>query len=162
MSPAVRSSLVMVMMAIGIPALAEEPKASEPKTSDAAIELMVPSSPAFAILGLSPENVARPATVGEFTASILNGVDANGNLQTGVAIDTSPYLLLRGDQLTIRDYNDNPLKRWLARTQLSLATAKGSSDDDKALLAAVGMHVTLWDEGDPRRLPSWSLTAAWK
>lgn len=141
---------VATILVIMSPAHAQQ----TPNTSDAAIELTVPSSPAFAILGLSPENVARPATLREFAASILNGVDANGNLQTGVAIDTSPYLLIAGDQLTIRAYIDEPLKRWLARTQLSLATAKGASDDDKAFRFAVGVHLTPWDAGDPRLLTS--------
>jgi hypothetical protein len=81
---------------------------------------------------------------------VLNGVDVNGNLQTGLAIDVNPYLLFFGEQLTLSDYRKNYGTRAFARTALSLATVKGSSEDDKSARLAFGARWTIWDEGDPR------------
>jgi hypothetical protein len=117
---------------------------------EANLDLSVPESPAFTVLGLTPQNVVRPTTPGEFAASLLNGVDANGNLQTGIALDTTPYLTLAGNQLTLSEYRRSRMTRLLSRTQISLATAKGSSEQDKAIRLGLGFHLTPWDRGDPR------------
>jgi hypothetical protein len=77
-------------------------------------------------------------------------VDTNGNFQSGLAMDFVPYLLLAGDELTLRKYQRQPIARLLARTQFSFATTKGASEDDKSLRLALGLHMTLFDKGDPR------------
>lgn len=120
-----------------------------------ALDLAVPSSPAFTVLGLSPDRVARPTSPRELATDLLNGVDDQGNLQTGLAIDFVPYLLIAGDELTLAQYRQNDfgpigLRRLAARSQLSLATTKGTSDDDKSVRLAAGLHVTPWDTGDAR------------
>ena len=40
--------------------------------------------------------------------------------------------------------------RLLSRTQTSFATTKGTGDDDKSIRLALGLHMTVWDKGDPR------------
>jgi len=80
----------------------------------------------------------------------LNGVDTNGNFQSGLALDFVPYLLLAGDDLTLKKYQTQAVARFLARTQFSFGTTKGASEDDKSLRLALGLHMTLWDRGDPR------------
>ena len=117
---------------------------------EATIDLSVPQSPAFTVLGVTPENVIHPATPREFAASLLNGVDPNGNFQTGLALETAPYLLVFGDSITIREYQENRLTQIAARTQFSLATTKGTSDDDKSARLALGLRLTPYDLGDPR------------
>lgn len=125
----------------------------EPTIDKATLDLTVPESPAFTVLGLTPENVVRPANPRELAMELLNGVDRNGNLQSGVAIDTAPYLLAKSRTLTLRDYQADRVKHVLARTQLSFATAKGTDSEDEAIRAGVGLRVTPWDEGDPRLDP---------
>jgi len=120
------------------------------KVREANIDLSVPTSPAFTVLGVTPNNVIRPASPREFGVAILNGADPNGNFQTGLALEFSPYLLGWGNDLTLKEYQGNPLKRFLARTQVSLATTKGTNDDDKSTRIALGFSLTPWDEGDPR------------
>lgn len=113
-------------------------------------DLAVPESPAFTILGLTPQTVIRPATPKEFVSSLLNGVDEHGNLQSGLALDAVPFLIFGGDGISLYDYNHSYLTRLLSRTQTSLATTKGTGDKDKSVRLALGFHMTLWDRGDPR------------
>lgn len=117
-------------------------------SNDVRKDFLVPTSPAFSVLGISPEEVVRPESPREFGMAILNGTDVKGNLHQGIAIDFVPYELLGGANLV--DYRMNLLDRILSRTQLSLATSKGSSEADKSLRAAVGLRMTLMDWGDPR------------
>jgi hypothetical protein len=114
------------------------------------VDLAVPESPAFTILGVTPQTVVRPASPKEFATSFLNGVDDHGNFQSGLALDAVPYLIFAGDGITLYDYNRNYLTRLLSRTQLSLATTKGTGANDKSTRLGLGLHMTLWDKGDPR------------
>ncbi len=118
------------------------------------IDLSIPESPAFTVLGLTPQTVTRPTSPRDFATSLLNGVDDKGNFQTGIAFDAVPYMIFAGPRLTLMDYNKGGasgyLTRLLARTQVSFATTKGASDDDKANRLALGLHMTLFDKGDPR------------
>lgn len=123
--------------------------------NDAELDLSIPESPAFAVLGLSPESVVRPATPRQLAASLLNGIDANGNFQTGMALDTVPFLIIKGDGLTIQEYRKNPdsfsWTRFASRSQLSFATTKGTNADDPAVRAAIGVSLVPFDLGDPRQ-----------
>jgi hypothetical protein len=114
------------------------------------IDLSVPESPAFTVLGVTPNQIVRPATPRDLGTSLLNGLDKNGNFQSGIAIDTAPFMLFNGRNVTLQDYNDYYLTRLLSRTQLSLATTKASSKDDTATRLALGFNLTLWDKGDAR------------
>ncbi|WP_417316891.1 hypothetical protein [Emcibacter sp.] len=113
-------------------------------------DFLVPNSPAFAIMGLSPEEVITPTTPQELATALLNGIDANGNFQSGVAMDFSPYLMLVGRDLTLYDYRHNRAARILSRTQLSFAITKGAEEADKSSRLALGMRVAILDSADPR------------
>ncbi len=114
------------------------------------LDLEVPDSPAFAILGLSPESVVRPASPRDLATTALNGVDRRGNLQSGIAVDFAPLFLFSGKTLTYEDYKKSYGTRLYGRTQISLATAKGAGEGDRSLRLALGLRATLWDDGDPR------------
>ncbi|HEU4796350.1 MAG TPA: hypothetical protein VFT02_12010 [Pyrinomonadaceae bacterium] len=114
------------------------------------VDLSVPESPAFTVLGVTPETVTRPTTPREFATSFLNGVDQQGNFQTGLAMDFVPYLTFFGGQTSLSSYSKSRVERFLARTQVSFATTKGASDDDKSSRLALGLRLTLFDKGDPR------------
>ena len=70
------------------------------------LDLAVPDSPAFAILGLSPEKIARPGVPRELATTLLNGVDRRGNLQSGIAMDFAPLFLFAGNGLTYQEYQE--------------------------------------------------------
>jgi len=127
------------------------PGASNNVTADTTnVDLSVPESPAFTVLGLTPSTVVRPASPRAFASSFLSGLDQNGNFQSGLAIDTAPFMLFNGENITIRDYNEQYLTRLLSRTQFSFATSKGASSEDTSTRLAMGLNLTLWDRGDPR------------
>lgn len=113
-------------------------------------DFLVPSSPAFAMLGISPEEIVTPTTPKEFATSVLNGLDVNGNLQSGIALDFSPYLVFGGSQMTLDTYRKNNYKKWLSRIQVSFAITKGSDDEDQAKRMAIGVRIPLVDKADPR------------
>ena len=108
------------------------------------------AAPAFVALGVTPETVSHPTTPREFAASLLNGVDRKGTLQTGFALEAAPYQVFFGPQTTLANYQQSFLTRLLYNTNLSLATTKASTNDDKAQRVAFGMEFTLFDKGDPR------------
>lgn len=114
------------------------------------LDLSTPESPAFTVLGLTPQTIVRPTSPREFATSLINGLDKNGNFQSGLAIDTAPYLLFNGQNVTLDRYNKERLTRFLTRTQFSFAAAKGSSDDDPTTKLSLGLNFTLLDDGDPR------------
>jgi hypothetical protein len=114
------------------------------------LDLSTPESPAFTVLGLNPQTIVRPASPREFATSLINGLDKNGNFQSGLAIDTAPYLLFNGQHVTLEDYNKDRLTRFLTRTQFSFAAAKGESKDDPTTKLSLGLNLTLYDAGDPR------------
>lgn len=122
-----------------------------------ALDLSVPESPAFVALGITPDKVTRPTSPRQLGAALLNGVDDQGNLQTGIAIDFVPYLALGpGDRLTLAEYRQNDfldaisVRRLASRFAISAATSKGTDSDDKSVRLAVGFRLTPWDEGDAR------------
>ena len=114
------------------------------------IDLSLPESPAATVLGVTPNAIVRPGTPREFASSLLNGLDKNGNFQTGLAIDTAPFMLFNGQNITLQDYNDYYLTRLLSRTQFSMAATKGAAKDDTATRLALGLNITIWDKGDAR------------
>ena len=117
---------------------------------NANVDLSVPESPAFTVLGLTPDTVVRPGSPRQFATALLSGVDRNGNFQTGTALDTVPYLLLAGKDMTLGDYRSSYKIRLASRTQFSFATTKGASEEDKSVRLSLGLRMTLWDKGDPR------------
>lgn len=127
----------------------EEVEEKKKETDEDVLDMSIPESPGFTILGLTPQEVTRPATPRDFATAIINSIDRYGNLQSGIAIDTAPYRLLRGKQLTIIKYRERYWERFLARTQFSLATTKGTTEDDKSARVGAGLNFTLFDFGDP-------------
>ena len=110
------------------------------------LDLDVPDSPGFAILGIAPQNVINPDTPAELATALFAGNDSNGNSQEGLAIEFRPYLMALGSDITVGDYYKN---QWLSRTTLSLAESKGTSDADRTDRSAFGLTFTPIDERDP-------------
>ena len=124
-------------------------RAAEVDISEAFGGLAVPESPAFTMLGLTPA-IMRPATPRGLAMSYMEGMDFNGDIQDAIAVDMAPYLLFSGKELSLQQYRDSARERDLSRIQLSIAIAKGSSDNDKARRFGAAMRWTIWDDGDLR------------
>src|SRR5438445_9970509 len=91
-----------------------------PRAGDAVLDLSVPKSPAFTALGVTPENLIRPTTPKQLATSLLSGADPRGNIQTGLALETAPYLLIGGNEVTLADYIGSRPIQIASRTQFSL------------------------------------------
>jgi len=129
------------------------PTPSTPATASASTDqkpadLAIPESPALTLLGLTADKAVRPATLQAFAAALANGIDAQGHLQNGLAIDANPYRLLNGKNLILEDFAV-PMKAVLARTSVSLASTQESTT--KLRHAALGLHAAIIDLGDPHR-----------
>jgi hypothetical protein len=123
--------------------------------------LPTPTSPALVILNVAPDKSVQPTSLSTLATSLVNGVDRDGRLQAGVAVDVTPYMVWGAKHVTHGTYLNSLFVRIAARTTLSAAitkaAAQGSSSLDsasKAVQAAFGVSVTLIDLGDRRASPS--------
>ena len=121
-------------------------------TPIAGTNLNTPDSPASSIVGGSTQGLVRPGNPAEFGVDVLNALGQNGNLNSGVAVEASPAMLLMhtvGRLLTQPEYRSNAWLRFLWRISLSVATAKGQSSYNQARAVGSGLRFTLFDVGDP-------------
>lgn len=143
-----RRAFMVVTLALGaLPMLAFS------QTDDAQKEslvkaLQIPETPAFAVLGVTPSEVTRPGAGRDVAIGLLQGLDANGNMQSGIAYEFVPYLIANRD-VTLTQYRGDNWTQIASRTKLSLATSKGSDESDQSLRAAIGLRATIFDRGDP-------------
>lgn len=112
-------------------------------------DFSIPQSPAFTVLGVTPDNVIHPTSYRSLATSFLEGVDQSGNIQSGFAVDTKPYFLAKGKEISLRDYRSKRTIRQLSRMQLSFATSS-SEGSSKADRYGVSLRWTPWDPADPR------------
>jgi hypothetical protein len=112
--------------------------------------LPIPDSPAFAALGVTPPLITRPASPHKLAFSLVEGFDQNGKIQSGIAADVSPYLLLHEKELTLEKYQNSTREQSLSRIQLSFAVTKGAVENDTATRLAASVRWTIWDDGDIR------------
>lgn len=137
---------------------ADKKSAFEKLADYAQLDLSVPNSPAFAVLGITPDKVQRPGTINDFAASLIRGLGKDGKPVSGFAVDMAPasvffkrYITGGSDYGPANGTNDlnltNYWKRVLARTTVSLATT--SAEASGASRSAWGVRVGLYDQGDP-------------
>lgn len=126
--------------------------ASTTAAQDAGLELLtaVPESPAFVFLGASPTEVTRPGAVRDFGVALISGIDEEGRVRQGVALEATPWFYVPGLSIPLAEYREDWLKYMLANSQLSVGTAR-TAGDSAATDLAVGLRFTLWDRGDPMR-----------
>ena len=84
-----------------------------------------PVSPAFVILGIAPTVVERPNTPADLAFSVLNRSAAFTSLPRDIAIEISPYWLIKHPTLTWQADTVRGLGSSIARTMtISFATAE--------------------------------------
>jgi hypothetical protein len=145
---------------------AEKIPPSEQRFRKLSTEFAVPDSPAAHVLGVAPEKVIHAETPKQLVTALINGLDENGNLQSGFAIDFAPMQIYLGRDRNQQGKSDLQVYasgskgifsesgitqyflRVLGRTQLSFATVRGSSEDDKSGKLALGLHTTFIDAKD--------------
>ena len=81
-----------------------------------------PDSPASQLIGSTASTIPNISTPGAFATSLLNGLNSDGKFSTTIGFDTVPYLLFRGSGITLEEYQNQGLSRFLANTTISVAT----------------------------------------
>ena len=87
--------------------------------------LRTPVSPAFVLLGIAPTEVERPNTPADLAFSVLNRSAAFTSLPRDVALEISPYWLIKHPTLTWQSETVRGIGTSIARTMtISFATAE--------------------------------------
>lgn len=105
-----------------------------------------PTSPAAKLIG-SDKQIKSISTSSALAAQLLNGLNSDGDFQTGVAVDFLPYSLIRGDSLSLGEYRSSRFQRFLANTKFSVATVPAPGSNARA---ALGVEFMLINDSDPR------------
>ena len=130
-------------------------KPNVPGEEHALLEFGVPDSPAFILLGVSPTKVARPTSPRDLVASLANGVDSTGRIQTGIALGTTLWTFIPSLSIDLPTYQRGGFRYILANTQLSGATTRAAGDT-ASTNAAVGIRMSLVNKADPMVDPAFT------
>ncbi len=134
-----RSACAVIMALLGVaPGVAQAP----------GFQTAVPESPAFTFLGATPNLVSRPSSVRDLGAAVLTGVNPDGIVQQGFALDMTPWIYLPGYSIPLDAYASSTLQRSLANLQLSVGTV-ATAGDSASTDFAIGLRTTLFDGTDP-------------
>jgi hypothetical protein len=150
MNKAICTTLLMGGLIASVQAQAQDapkPDFSSELASRSDLDLSVPASPAFALLGLSPSNIQRPGTIRELVSAVARGFDKNGKPKNGLAIDIAPLPIISPESIIGGDtYAKDPFIPVLTRTTVSLGTSEVAGG---ASQLAWGIRVGVFDRGDP-------------
>lgn len=121
-----------------VAALSAQSTNSEPPAFNG---LRTPVSPAFVVLGVAPTVVERPNTPADLAFSILSRSAAITTLPRDLALELSPYWLVKHPTLTWEADSTRGVGTSLARTMtLSFATAELGTDTRPITGLAVGFR----------------------
>ena len=107
----------------------------------------IPLIPALDFISSDPTDISRPSSVRALAASLYNGIDQDGRVKQGFAIETKLSKLL-GISITGDEYIKGGLPYMLYNTQLSLGSVAASGDTTDTDLGW-GLRITLFDKADP-------------
>jgi hypothetical protein len=112
------------------------------------IKFSSPNSPATKLIGTDEGKIQTISTPTELSVKLLNGLNSDGDFAPTLAVDMLPYTLFKGKELTLADYRNSELERFLANTKLSIAT--NNAGDNKPARVGVGVEFILLNDGDLR------------
>ncbi len=148
---------LLLALAMGLPARAQTPGSGAPPTDTAArtgqaagdvsVRYAVPEIPATTFLNASSAKITRPTTPKDLLLALMNGVDDQGRVKQGFALEASPYAVIPGFQVTLEQYQRSRGSYILANLLGSLAATTAA--DSTATDLAYGLRATLFDGGDP-------------
>lgn len=127
---------VCALVILGAPVIAQESGETAKEDDLDLIDLQVPDSPAFALIGVTPTSITRPTTPKAFALSILGATTGNSNgLPVDFALEYSPFWGSKlSNNTTLRDYYDTDAVHKMFRTlSISIATADASYDTDASM-----------------------------
>jgi hypothetical protein len=109
-----------------------------------------PTIPAATFVGATPSSITRPVTPKDFATTLVNGFDSGGRVVQGLAVAVTPWFLIPGTRIGLTEYQTHWPQYFLSRAQISIATARVSTDTAETDVA-LGVHFTVFDKSDPMR-----------
>lgn len=101
------------------------------------LDLAVPDIPAFSAIGVSPSTVSRPGNAKELALALGNGLNKQGEIQSGLAVEVAPFKVA---SLYTEAFNADALKTYVWPVRLSLATNAAIQGTDTLTQVAAGLR----------------------
>jgi len=103
-------------------------------------QLQVPSTPAFTILGVSPNDIERPKNPTDFAVSLSNASQNFTVIPKSYAAEVAPFWILGGKSARYKDFEeDKPGKNILQTAVFSIGTTTSHSEVDSSEFYQIGM-----------------------
>jgi len=106
----------------------------------------VPDAPALKMLGLDDSKLLRPSSVRELTAALSSASGGATYLPTAFAVEFAPFMLRRGERLSLSAYQAKP---FLYRLRTSIAASRDSGGGGRSRIAAA-VRMSFDDASDLR------------
>lgn len=116
-------------------------------------EFSVPAIPALDYISSDPSDISRPSNVKKLAAGLYNGIDENGKVKQGLALEARVFDYIPIN-ISLEDYRESQLKYMLYNLQLSLGTIATSGDSTSTDLGW-GLRLTVFDNSDPMKNKSY-------
>jgi hypothetical protein len=110
-------------------------------------QLQVPSSPAFNLLGISPESIERPKNPTDFAVALGNATSGFTGIPKDFAMELAPGWVFGKKRITFEDFKSNKIGKNIVQTSLiSIGTtiAKSQIDSTSFRKIAVAYKVSLF------------------
>jgi hypothetical protein len=144
--------IIICLIFTGLNVAAQLPDNPESElVSNFRLNLAVPDLPAFKALGTEPSKLLRPSIPQAFSivSSFLNSNSVT--IPKSFAAEFAPYILLKGDKMTLKNYQDNSS---LYNLRISVGTSTDTMQAVTTSNAAIGLRMTLIDKGDFKNDPN--------
>jgi hypothetical protein len=110
--------------------------------NDLYIDFSIPDLSAFSLLGTNPNQINKPSTVKEFSASVLNFNSLN-KINPAVALEWAPFMSFKSNQKSIDEYRKNYWWKY------SFQITAGSTYDSLGTNTAIGVRWVVIDKSNP-------------
>jgi len=146
-----RAVIVRVALAVlaATPAMAQG-SAGAAKAKELQGDYAVPDAPALLMLTIDGSKLLRPSSARELATNLANSTKDFSFIPTLFAVEFSPMMLLKGNRLTISEYQRDPS---MYRARVSLAAKRDSSS--KRSLVAAAFRMSFDDKSDLRTNPDY-------
>ncbi len=145
---------MFVLVAAGLVSLVPAPLLAVDDASSGLDLLSPPASPAFTLLGATPETIHRPETLQDLGVDMRSGVSGDGRAVSGFALEFSANQILK-PAIDLKRYRESWSAFALQNLRVSLATVRAAGDSTATDLA-LGLSFPLFNRADPMRDKAYS------
>lgn len=142
--------VLLVFILSGFTVIAQTEKEEVEFSEEISKEFSVPAIPALDIISSDPDDISRPSNVKKLAVALYNGIDENGKVKQGIAIEFKLAEYLPIVNISPEEYRNNNFKYLLYNTQVSVGTIATSGDSTSTDLGW-GVRLTIFDNSDPMR-----------